>query len=111
MRQLAQQLGVARSGVLVAYFAPDDWRVWLGDDVIPAFLGRPVTPADLTEGGALHDAKEALIEAALKQGDAAFAAAQKAAKPGQPPLPAQHLKLQTDALLDALLLRLEPRSH
>lgn len=109
MRQLAQKLGVARTGVLVAFFAPDDWRIWFGDDVVPAFLGRPVSPDDLREGGALHDAKEALVEAALKRGDEAFAAEQKAAPPGPPLPPAHHLKLQTDALLDALLLRLEPR--
>jgi hypothetical protein len=33
----------------------------------------------------------------------------KAAPPGQPPPAAQKLKLQTDALLDALLLQLEPK--
>jgi len=108
MRALAEKLGVARTGVLVAYFAPDDWRVWFGDEVTARFLGRPVTPADLTEGAALHDAKDALITAALQQGNAAYARQQKNAPADRPPPPAQHLKLQVDALLDALLLRLEP---
>jgi len=109
MKALATKLGVARTGVLVAYFASDDWRVWFGDDVVPAFLGRPVAPGDLGEGGKLHDAKEALITAALKKGDEAFAAQQKTAPADRQPTPGQHIKLQTDALLDALLLRLEPR--
>jgi hypothetical protein len=109
MRKLAEQLGVARTGVLVAYFADDDWRVWFGDDVVPTFLGRPVAPGDLGEGGALHDAKEALITAAQKKGDDAFAAQQKTAPADRPPLPGQRIKLQTDALLDTLMQALEPK--
>jgi cyclophilin family peptidyl-prolyl cis-trans isomerase len=111
MHALAEKLGVARTGVLVAFFSPDDWRVWLGDEVTATFLGRAVTPADLQPEAALHVAKEALISAALAKGDAAYAAEQKAAPSDRPVLPAQHLKLQTDALLDALLLRLEPARH
>lgn len=111
MKALAGKLGTLRNGVLVAFFAPDDWRVWIGDDLVPAFLGRPAAAGDLGEGGPLHDAKEALINAALKAGDDAYAAqkadAEKAGRPAPPA--AQHLKLQTDALLDALLLRFEPK--
>jgi cyclophilin family peptidyl-prolyl cis-trans isomerase len=111
MKGLATKLGVAQTGVLVAFFAPDDWRVWIGDDLVPVFLGRPVAAGDLGEGGKLHDAKEALITAALKSGDDAFAAQKAAAeKAGRDAPPAaQHLKLQVDALLDALLLRFEPK--
>ncbi len=109
MKSLATRLDVAKTGVLVAFFAPDDWRVWIGDDLVPAFLGRPVASGDLGEGGALHDAKEGLITAALKSGDTAFAEQQRAAPADRPPPAGQHIKLQTDALLDALLLRFEPR--
>ncbi|HEY8993244.1 MAG TPA: peptidylprolyl isomerase [Lacunisphaera sp.] len=109
MKALATKLGVARTGVLVAYFADDDWRVWFGDDVVPSFLGRTVVPEDLREGGPLHDAKEALITAAQKKGDEAFAAQQKTAPADRQPPPGQRFKLQTDALLDALLLRLETK--
>lgn len=109
MRTLADKLGVARTGVLVAYLGEDDWRVWIGDEVVPRFLGRPVAPGDLGEGGALHDAKDALITAALKEGDDAFAAQQQRALADRPPPPGQRIKLQTDALLDALLLKLEPK--
>ena len=109
MRALAEKLGVARSGVAVAYFADEkDWRIWIGDDLIPKFLGRPVVPGDLRNEGPLHDVKMALMDAALAKGDAAFAAQQKVAPADKPVAPAQHLKLQVDALLDALLLRLEP---
>ncbi len=110
MRTLAEKLGVAQSGVLVAYFADeDDWRVWIGDDLTATFLGRPANPADLGDGAALHDAKDAFLAAARAAGDAAFAAEQKVATAGKPVSSAQHLKLQTDALLDAILLRFEPK--
>ena len=52
-------------------------------------------------------AKTALLEAAQASGDAAFAAQQKSAPADRQPTPAQQVKLQTDALLDALILRLE----
>ncbi len=110
MHALAEKLGVAKRGVLVAYFADEkDWRLWIGDDVTPALLGRPATAADLVEEGALHNAKTALLDAAIAQGDADFAAQQKAAPADQPVPPAQQLKLQTDALLDALIFKLEPK--
>jgi cyclophilin family peptidyl-prolyl cis-trans isomerase len=112
MRALAEKLGTAKSGVTVAYFAADqDWRVWIGDDLVPAFLGRPATATDLADSGALHVAKTALLDAAQASGDAAFAAQQKSAPADRQPTPAQHVKLQTDALLDALILRLESARH
>ncbi|MDQ5979051.1 MAG: hypothetical protein QG602_2025 [Verrucomicrobiota bacterium] len=111
MKTLATKLGTVRDGVLVAFFAPDDWRMWIGDDLVPVFLGRAPAAGDLGEGGKLHEAKEALITAALKAGDEAYAvqktSAEKAGRDAPPP--AQHLKLQVDALLDALLLRFEPK--
>jgi len=108
MRALAEKLGTAKSGVTVAYFAADqDWRVWIGDDLVAAFLRRPATAADLGDGGALHDVKTVLMEAAQASGDAAFAAQQKSSPADRQPTPAQHVKLQADALLDALILRLE----
>lgn len=109
MHALATKLGVAQHGVLAAHFAADDWRVWIGDDLTATFLGHPAAPGDLAEGGALHQVKEALLTAAQAEGDAAFAAQQKAAAPGKPPAPGQHLKLQTDAVLDRLISQLEPK--
>jgi cyclophilin family peptidyl-prolyl cis-trans isomerase len=108
MKALAQKLGVAQTGVLVAYFAEEkDWRVWIGDDLVAIFLGRPATQADLVPDGPLHDAKTALIDGAIARGDAVFAAQQKTATADRPLHPYQQVKLETDALLDALLRRLE----
>ena len=41
--------------------------------------------------------------------DAAFAREQRSSPPDHQPPPPQHLKLQTDAILDGLILKLEPR--
>lgn len=110
MKALAEKLGVARRGALAAYFAADDdWRVWLGDEAVAVFLGRPATAADLVPEGPLHQIKTAFIDAAVAEGNAAYAAQLKAAPANQQPPVTQRLKLQTDALLDHLILQLEPK--
>ncbi|MBI3884762.1 MAG: peptidylprolyl isomerase [Opitutae bacterium] len=110
MRALAAKLGTAKRGALVAYFAAeDDWRVWIGDESTATFFGRTPTPADLADGAAFHDVKEAFLAAAMKAGDAEFARQQKNSPADQQPTAAQHLKLRTDALLDRLILKLEPK--
>ena len=109
MKALATKLGVAKRGALAVYFAADDdWRVWIGDESTAAFFGRPTTAADLADGAAFHDVKEAFLNAARAAGDEAFAKQKAAAPADQPPPPAQRLKLQTDAILDGLILKLEP---
>ncbi len=110
MKALAEKLGVAKRGALAVYFAADDdWRVWIGDESTAAFFGRPTSAADLADGAAFHDVKEAFLAATRAEGDAAFARQQKAAAPDKQPPPAQRLKLQTDAVLDQLILKLEPK--
>ena len=110
MRALAEKLGTAKRGALVAYFAAeDDWRVWIGDETTAAFFGGATTPADLVTEGAFHKVKDAFIEAAMKTGDAEFARQQKNSPADKQPTAAQHLKLRTDALLDRLILKLEPK--
>jgi cyclophilin family peptidyl-prolyl cis-trans isomerase len=110
MRALAAKLGVARRGALVAYFADDDdWRVWIGDELAPRFVGRAGSAKEFTESGALHEVKEAFLKAARETGDADYARQQKSSPPDQQPPPAQKLKLQTDAVLDALIFKLEAK--
>lgn len=110
MRALAEKLGVAQRGALAVYFAADDdWRVWIGDESTAAFFGRPASAADLADGGAFHDVKEAFLAATRAEGDAAYAKQQAGSPADRPPPPAQRLKLQTDAVLDHLILKLEPK--
>lgn len=109
MHALAQKLGTARRGALVAYFADeDDWRVWFGDESAAAFVGRPLQPADFAEEAALHRAKEAFLAATRAQGDADFEKQKASVPPDRPLAAGQRLKLQTDAVLDGLIRKLEP---
>jgi cyclophilin family peptidyl-prolyl cis-trans isomerase len=109
MHALAEKLGTAKRGALAAYFADeDDWRVWIGDESTAAFFGRSTVASDLVEGGPFHHAKEAFLDAARAKGDADFAQQQKSAA-GKPLAPHQKLKLQTDAMLDGLIDKLEPK--
>lgn len=107
MRAMAGRLGVAARGVLAVYFADeDDWRVWIGDELTPVFVGRPGTAKEFTESGAMHEAKEAFLKATFAQADAALAARQKSAPAGQPQLRARKLGLQAEALVDGLIGKL-----
>ncbi len=110
MRTLARQLGTEHAGATVAYFADEkDWRVWIGEASTAAFLGRPATAEDLGDDGAFHAAKDTFLTAAQAAGDQAYAEQKKSAPPATPPPTTQHLKLQTDALLDAIITKLETK--
>ncbi len=111
MRALAQQLGTAREGALAVYFADDDsWRVWVGDALTSRFAGRAGTAKELTDSGAIHEVKEALLKAAQETGSADFKRQQAtlAATQQPAPPPGQRVKLQADAILDGLIFKLEP---
>jgi cyclophilin family peptidyl-prolyl cis-trans isomerase len=108
--KLAETLGVAKSGALALYLADrDEWKLWIGDDSAAGFMGRAGTVKDFMPDGAFHEAKQAFLKAARAQGDADFGLQQKTAGASQPPPPGQGLKLQTDAVLDGLIFKLEPR--
>lgn len=106
--RLARDLHLDRDGVLVAYFADiDRWAIWIGDELVPRFVGRPGSVAEFTKDGSFHHAKQTFLADAVAAGNEAFAAQQKSAPPGQPVPAAQRLKLQTDAVLDRLIFLFE----
>jgi cyclophilin family peptidyl-prolyl cis-trans isomerase len=110
MSGLARKLGVAERGALAVYFAEeDDWRVWIGDESTPLFVGRAGTAKEFTDSGAMHEVKEAFLKATRERGDADYKKQKSSAPPDRQPPPAQRLKLQTDAVLDGLILKLEPK--
>jgi hypothetical protein len=109
MRDLATKLGVIRDGVLVVYFADDpDWRVWIGDELTPRFVGKAGTAEEFTASGAIHETKEALLKESLAQAEDTLAWLKKAA-PKQVPPAGLKIVLQADALADDLIRRLRPR--
>lgn len=110
MRALSGRLGTLQRGVLVVYFADDpDWRVWIGDELASRFTGKPGTVKQLTESGAIHDAKEAMLVAAHDRAEVGLAAVQKKLPADELPGPEIKLRLQTEALLDALMAKFGPK--
>jgi hypothetical protein len=61
------------------------------------------------QNGGLHAARQTLLEAARKTGDADYAQQKKSSAADKQPPPSQRLKLQTDAVLDQLIFKLEPK--
>jgi cyclophilin family peptidyl-prolyl cis-trans isomerase len=111
MKALAEKFGVARHGALAAYFADEkDWRVWIGDESTATFAGRPMSAKELQPEDVFHKVKTDFLERAEAQGNADFEKQKKNAAADKQPLPAQRLKLQVDAMLDGLILKLEPKS-
>ncbi|ACB74766.1 peptidylprolyl isomerase [Opitutus terrae] len=105
---LAQQWQLGADAVLVVYFADtQQWGLWIGDARLPKFMGRAGTVAEFTREGALHQAKQELLTVALADAARTIEIAEKAAGPERPLLPGQRIKLQFDAVLDALIFRFE----
>jgi hypothetical protein len=110
MSRLAGQLGTLKHGVLVVYFGEDtDWRVWIGDELIPQFTGKPGTVKQLTANGTIHDVKDALLTAAHEKAEAGYVALQKSLPGDELPSADQKVRLQLGALLDALIAKLGPK--
>lgn len=108
MRALSKKLGVIQHGILMVHFGDDpDWRVWIGDELTPKFVGKPGNAKEFTENGSMHKAKVAVLTAAI------VGAANKYASlnlpKADPKLPASGvlLRLQTDAIIDGLKAKFE----
>jgi len=107
---LAHRLGLAQDGILAIYFADTGkWGLWIGDNYVTRFMGRPGTVSEFMKDGAFHQAKQDFLAAAKAQADTYTAEAEKSAAPGKPITASQKIKYSTDAVLDALLLKLEPK--
>jgi cyclophilin family peptidyl-prolyl cis-trans isomerase len=108
---IAKQIGLPADSALAVYFADlDQWVLWIGDDYLPRFTGK--TPEEIpafVRANGLHPLKQEFISAARRKGDAAIADAISHAPADQPIVPAQKIKLQTDAILDALIFTFEPK--
>ncbi len=103
-KDLARQVGVEKSGALVLYLADrQEWRIWVGDKTINAFLGKGNSLSSGIDQPTLHEAKRAFFTEARSAASAMAAAAKPA------PDDRQKLKLEVDAVLDGLIQRLEPR--
>ena len=108
---MAKKLGLPPAGALAVYFADvEKWGLWIGDDYLPQVAGRAGSLAELMQDGALHQAKQDFLAAAKAQADLTTADFILHTAPGEPLTPAQKLKFQVDAVLDALIFKFEPKS-
>lgn len=107
---LARELSVATDAVVVAYFADiDAWGIWICDDLVNQFMGRPGTVKEFMQDGVFHQAKQDFFSQAKQQAALYLADAEKAAPAGKPLTPQQKFKHQVDAVLDGLISKFEPR--
>jgi hypothetical protein len=107
----AKKLGLTQDGVVALYFADTGkWSLWIGDQLANRFTGRPGTPDQLMLDGSFHRAKQDLFAAAKAQAERYTADAVKTLPPDKPLTGAQRIKFQIDAMLDALIVKFEPKS-
>lgn len=107
---MARKIGLPADSVLAVYFADlQQWGLWIGDDYLAPFLGHAMPKADMMAPGGLHDQKLALFAAAKAEADLTTEDAIRHSPPGPAMTDVQRLKLQVDAVLDALLFKFEPK--
>lgn len=106
MRAVSTRLGLIKRGAVAVYFADDpDWRLWIGDELVSGFAGKPGTVEELTKSEAMHDAKEAFFTATWAEAEA-----DRARRfPSTPATPAEIAAAQTTALVDGLIRKLDSR--
>lgn len=108
-RELAEKLGVAEDGVLVSYFVDmNQWMIWIGEALLPEFMGRSGTRDEFLAGDGLMHRKTGFFDGAKQRG-AAFAA--QAVAEGRTVSDAQRLKLIVDEVIDALIFIHEPKGN
>jgi len=107
MRALAAKLGVLADGVLIVYFVDeDDWRVWIGNELTPRFVGRPGTAEEFTKNGAMHEAKEAWLADVFAESDRSWTLLRQVTD--NHPMPSDRLRLQAEALANGIEAKFSP---
>jgi cyclophilin family peptidyl-prolyl cis-trans isomerase len=109
LRSEAARHGVAKRGALAVYFADkDQWHVRIGDESVSTFVHRNELGEKLETNRPLEEAMREFLADTRKRG-AEFVAKAEASTPGNPLAAGQKIKLAVDAVLDALIFKLEPR--
>ncbi|MDB6128681.1 MAG: Peptidylprolyl isomerase, partial [Verrucomicrobia bacterium] len=110
---IARKIGLGADSALAIYFAESDqWAFWIGDDYLPQFTGAGRDAlSELMRSGGLHHVKETFLADAKAKSDLAIADYIRTAEPDKPITQAQRIKLQVDAVLDALIFKFEPPSQ
>jgi hypothetical protein len=110
LRSLAQTVGVDKNGALAVFFADrNEWRLWIGDEWLALFVGNPAAKASDIAQPQIHEAKQAYLAEARSNADRLIEDAAKRTPSGRPLAENQKLKLWTDAVVDGLILKFEPK--
>lgn len=109
--RLARQLGFTTSGIVAAWFADTgQWGLWIGEHELPRLMGRAGTMQEWMKDGALHRAKQALIDEAGARAEQLMRDnATQAAAAGRPFAEPDRIKCRLDAMIEVLFRRFEPR--
>lgn len=106
--ELAKQFKIDPDGVLINYFVDlDTWMIWVGEDLLPKFMGRAGTREEFVDSGALMKQKQTFVQEAKKRGEEVAA---RAIAEGRTVNDAQRIKLTVDEVIDAFILMVEPKS-
>jgi len=113
LQSLAQRMRVDTQGALAVYIADEDrWHLRVAGKSADSFLAGPRktdgTKEPLAGGITLGEAIRDFLVTAGEQANQFIESATKAAPAGQPLPAGQKIKFQVDAVLDGLILRLEP---
>ncbi len=104
----AIRLGVAQQGTLAVYFAKEDrWLLRIGEASVAHFLKTGPNGEKAGAAASLDEARSALLKAAQTRADEAIATMIKRLAPEDPMTDSRRVKLKTDAVLDALIFKLE----
>lgn len=102
---IGRDLNLTSDDVLAVYFADTDkWGLWIGDNHVNRFVGRPGTVKQLTKDGTFHHAKLDFIAAAQARG---VELANAAARTG-PVSDARKIQFQAAAVIEGFTAKLAP---
>lgn len=104
---IGRDLHLTATDILAVYFADiDKWGLWIGDNYVNRFVGRPGTIKQLTKDGTFHQAKLDFIGAAQSR---AVELANTAARTG-PVSDTQKIQFQAAAVIEGFTTKFAPAS-
>lgn len=110
LQMMAKKMGTDRQGIFALYLADkDEWHLKIGDNSEGDFLGRRPPPDAAQRETALNEAMQQFLAGTRKNTAEFIAWAEAHPNRANPLTPAQKIKLQVDAVLDGLTLKLEPK--
>lgn len=104
----SRRLGVDQRGALAIYFAdPGQWQVRIGAGSVDHFLSHTPTGEKCAPAGSIGEALATLFKAADAASTLTMASLQARVTPSDPVTDGRRIKLETDAVIDALMFKLE----